>query len=151
MNHNSVAIDEDICNILQRCLPNVYNQEDEETEFVEAFKDWLKRNEVYFIPVDLLGDILLEKVRRIRTLSEPRTQNFGYRTQKGGLYYILPDSFKKEFCKNRGEKFIKKILSKKGMLQEMKEYENDKIKNRNPKVIVDNEREKRYLEIIMTE
>ena len=36
------------------------------------------------------------------------------------------------------------------MLQELNEYENGKIKRRNPKVIVDNEREKRYLEVIIT-
>ena len=150
LNHNSVAIDEDICNVLRRCLPNVYNQEDEETEIVEDFKDWLKRNEVYFMPVDLISDTSVEKIRKIRTLSEPRTQIFGYRTQKSDIYYILPDSFKKEFCKNRGEKFVKQILAKRGILQELNEYENGKIKRRNPKVIVDNEREKRYLEVIIT-
>ena len=151
LNHNSVAIDEDVCNVLQRCLLNVYNQEDEETAIIEDFKDWLKRNEVYFIPVSLVNDTSVEKIRKIRTLSEPHTQIFGYRTQKSDTYYILPDSFKREFCKNRGEKFVKKILAKKGMLQELNEYENGKVKRRNPKVIVDNEREKRYLEITMTE
>ena len=151
LNHNSVAIDEDICNVLQRCLPNVYNQEDEETAIVEDFKDWLKRNEVYFLLADLINDTSVEKVRKIRTLSEPRTQIFGYRTQEGGIYYILPNSFKKEFCKHRGEKFVKKILAKKGMLQELNEYENGKGKRRNPKVIVNNEREKRYLEITIME
>ena len=150
LNHNSVAIDEDICNVLRRCLPNVYNQEDEETEIVEDFKDWLKRNEVYFMPIDLINDTSVEKVRKIRTLNEPRTQIFGYRTQKSEIYYILPDSFKRKFCKNRGEKFVKQILAKRGMLRELNEYENGKIKRRNPKVIVDNEREKRYLEIIIT-
>ena len=150
LNHNSVAIDEDICNVLQRCLLNVYNQEDEESEIIESFKDLLKRNEVYFMPIDLINDTSVEKVRKIRTLSKPRTQIFGYRTQEGSIYYILPDSFKKEFCKNRGEKLVKQILAKKGMLQELNEYENGKVKRRNPKVIVDNEREKRYLEIIMT-
>lgn len=34
------------------------------------------------------------------------------------------------------------------MLTELSEYENGKVKKRNPKVIVDNEREKGYLEII---
>ncbi len=149
LNHNSIAIDEDICNVLQRCLPNVYNQEDEETAIVEDFKDWLKRNEIYFLLADLINDTSVEKVRKIQTLSDPRTQIFGYRTQEGGIYYILPDSFKKEFCKYRGEKFVKKILSKKGMLQELNEYENGKVKRRNPKVIVDDEREKRYLEIVI--
>ena len=151
LNHNCVAIDENICNVLRRCLSNVYNQEDEEAEIVENFKDWLKRNEIYFVPVDLISDASAEKTRKIRTLSEPRTQIFGYRTQEGGVYYILPDSFKKEFCTNKGEKFVKKILAKKGMLQELNEFENGKVKRRNPKVIVDNEREKRYLEITMTE
>ncbi|MBQ7674799.1 MAG: hypothetical protein IJT36_09890 [Alphaproteobacteria bacterium] len=151
LKHNSVAIDEDVCNVLQRCLPNVYNQEDEETAIVEDFKDWLKRNEVYFMPVDLINDTSVEKVRKIKTLSEPHTQIFGYRTQKGGIYYILSDSFKREFCKNRGEKFVKKILAKRCMLKELNEYENGKVKRRNPKVIVDNEREKRYLEIIITQ
>ena len=150
LNHNSVAIDEDICNVLQRCLPNVYNQEDEESKIIEDFKDWLKRNKVYFMPVDLINDTLVEKVRKIRTLSEPRTQIFGYRTQEGSTYFILLDSFKWEFCKHRGEKFVKKILAKKGLLQELNEYENGKVKRRNPKVMVDNEREKRYLEIIIT-
>jgi hypothetical protein len=84
-------------------------------------------------------------------LSEPRTQIFGYRIQEGGIYYILPSIFKSEFCKSRSEKAIKKILAKKGLLQELNEYGNDKVKRRNPKVIVDNKREKRYLEIIMTE
>lgn len=37
------------------------------------------------------------------------------------------------------------------MLQEIKEYENGKVKRRNPKVIVDDEKEKRYLEIIIME
>ena len=151
LNHNSVAIDEDICNVLQRCLPNVYNQEDEETAVVEDFKDWLKRNEVYFLLADLINDTSVEKVRKIRTLREPRTQIFGYRTQEGGTYYILPSIFKSEFCKSRSEKAAKKILAKKGMLQELNEYENGKVKRRNPKVIVDNEKEKRYLEITMTE
>ena len=150
LNHNSVAIDEDICNVLRRCLSNVYNQEDEETAIVEDFKDWLKRNEVYFVPVNLVNDLSFEKVRKIRTLSEPRTQIFGYRTQKSDIYYILPDSFKREFCKNRGEKFVKQILAKRCMLQELNENENGKVKRRNPKIIVDNEREKRYLEIIIT-
>ena len=145
--HNCGAVDEDVCNVLRRCLSNVYNQEDEESEIVENFKDWLKRNEIYFVPVDLISDASAEKIRKIRTLSEPRTQIFGYRTQEGGVYYILPDSFKKEFCTNRGEKFVKKILEKKGILQELNEYENGKVKRRNPKVIVDNEREKRYLEM----
>ena len=62
----------------------------------------------------------------------------------------MPDSFKRKFCQNRGEKFEKQILAKRGMLQELNEYENGKIKRRNPKVIVDNEREKRYLEVILT-
>lgn len=44
--------------------------------------------------------------------------------------------------------FVKKILAKKRILHEIKEYENGKEKNRNPKVIVNNEREKRYLEVI---
>lgn len=83
--------------MIQRCLPNVYNQEDEKTEIVEEFKDWLKRNEVYFMPVDL-NDISFEKVRKIRTLSEPRTQTFGYRTQRGDIYYILPTVSKKNFA-----------------------------------------------------
>ena len=39
LNHNCDTIDEDIYNIIQRCLPNVYNQEDEEVEIVEEFKD----------------------------------------------------------------------------------------------------------------
>ena len=37
------------------------------------------------------------------------------------------------------------------MLQELNEYENEKVKRRNPKIIVDNEQEKRYLEIIIME
>ena len=151
LSHNSVAIEEDICNVLRRCLLNVYDQEEEETAIVEDFKDWLKRNEIYVLLADLINDTSVEKVRKIRTLSEPRTQIFGYRIQEGGIYYILPDSFKKEFCKHRGEKFVKKILAKKSMLQELNEYENGKMKRRNPKVIVDNEREKRYLEIRLTE
>ncbi|MBQ3565356.1 MAG: hypothetical protein IJA14_04355, partial [Alphaproteobacteria bacterium] len=151
LNHNSVAIDEDICNVLQRCLPNVYNQEDEETAVVEDFKDWLKKNEVYFLLADLINDTSVEKVRKIRTLSEPRTQIFGYRIQKSGIHYILPSIFKSEFCKSRREKAAKKILAKKGLLQELNEFENGKVKRRNPKVIVDNEREKRYLEITITE
>ena len=118
LNHNSVAIDEDTCK--QRCLLNVYNQEDEETAIIEDFKDWLKRNEVYFIPVSLVNDTSVEKVRKIRTLSEPHTQIFGYRTQKSDIYYILPDSFKREFCKNRGEKFVKQILAKRGVLRKRK-------------------------------
>ena len=62
LNHNSVAIDEDVYNVLRRCLPNVYNQEDEETAIVEDFKDWLKRNEVYFLFADLINDTSVEKV-----------------------------------------------------------------------------------------
>ena len=85
LNHNSVAIDEDICNVLQRCLSNVYNQEDEESKIIEDFKDWLKRNEVYFMPFDLINDTSVEKVRKTRTLSEPHTQIFGYRTQEGDI------------------------------------------------------------------
>lgn len=95
LNHNSVAIDEDICNVLRRCLPNVYNQEDEETAIVEDFKDWLKRNEVYFVPADLINDTSVEEIRKIRTLSEPHTQIFGYRTQEGGIYYIRQDQKEK--------------------------------------------------------
>lgn len=46
---------------------------------------------------------------------------------------------------------MKKILAKRGLLRELAEYENGRAKSRNPKVIVDNEREKRYLEIIIAE
>lgn len=148
LNHNCIAIDEDIASILQRCLPNVYNQEDEEEGIAENLKDWLKRNEIYFMPADLINDVVSEKTRKIRGLSEPHTQIFGYKIQNKGVYYILPDSFKKEFCKDRGMNFVKKILTKKRLLHEVKEYENEKEKNRNPKVIVNNEREKRYLEVI---
>ena len=48
-------------------------------------------------------------------------------------------------------KSVKKVLSQKGMLQETTEYEDGKSKNRNPKVIVNGEKEKRYVEIIITE
>ena len=48
LNHNCTAIDEDICNVLQRCLPNVYNQEDEETEIVEDVLQFLQQNESRF-------------------------------------------------------------------------------------------------------
>lgn len=113
LNHNCIAIDEDILSILQRCLPNVYNQEDEEFEVTENLKDWLKRHEVYFMPTNLINDVLYEKTHKIRTVCEPRTQIFGYRIQNEGVYYIIPDIFKKEFCKNRGMNFVKKILAKK--------------------------------------
>lgn len=150
--HNCTAIDEDICNIIRRCLPNIYNQENEESEMLEDFKDQLKTNEFHFMLADLVNDISVEKIRKIRTQQEePRTQIFGYRIKDADVYYILPSIFKKEFCKGRNERTLKRILLKRNMLKELPEKENGKIKNRNPKVIVDNEREKRYLEVYITE
>ena len=150
--HDFNDIDKDICNVLQRCLPNIYSQENEESEMLEDFKDWLKRNEMYFISAELVNDTSSEKIRKIGTQQEEvRTQIFGYRIKDADVYYILPSIFKKEFCKGRGEKTIKRILLKRNMLRELPEKENGKIKRRNPKIIVNNEKEKRYLEVHNTE
>lgn len=150
--HGFSDIDKDICSILQRSLPNIYSQENEESEMLEDFKDRLKTNEFHFMLADLVNDISVEKIRKIRTQQEePRTQIFGYRIKDADVYYILPSIFKKEFCKGRNERTLKRILLKKNMLKELPEKENGKIKNRNPKVIVNNEKEKRYLEVHITE
>ena len=63
-NHNCSAIDEDICNVLQRCLPNVHNQRDEETAIVEDFKAWLKCNEFYSMPIDFIIIFQLRKLKK---------------------------------------------------------------------------------------
>ncbi|MBQ3564650.1 MAG: DUF927 domain-containing protein [Alphaproteobacteria bacterium] len=115
LNHNSVAIDEDICNVLQRCLPNVYNQEDEETAIVEDVLQFLQQNESRF--------------RRIHR-NDPNQgfvyQDEGNRNVKwlGGfeskeesrIYYVFPNAFKDEICKWKSSKMYRKILQKRGVM-----------------------------------
>ena len=114
--HNCIAIDEDIYNVAKRCLPNVYNQEDEETEIVEYVLQFLKQNESRFRPICRNGlnqgfMYQYSDSRNIKWLG-------GIESNEGRrIYYIFPTAFKDEICKGQDVKMCRKILQKRGIMR----------------------------------
>lgn len=115
LNHNCSAIDEDICNVLQRCLPNVYNQEDEESEIVEDVLQFLQQNESRFRHIhrnDLNQGLIYQDE------DNRNTKWVGGMEVKGEqrIYYIFPNAFKEEICKGKSRKLYRKVLKERGFM-----------------------------------
>lgn len=115
LNHNCGAIDEDICNVLRRCLANFKSQEEKRAEIVEDVLQFLQQNRARFrkITHSYSGKNLIyqgDDDRNIKWLG-------GIESEEGRqIYYIFPNAFKEEICKEKGEKLYRKILKEEGFM-----------------------------------